>query len=173
MIWIVSIHEGLEAWLPCQLVPRSIFHPSAKSPYELWRQNKIRSFIIEVIKKKKWRKRCGFLEAWHTGIWMYTQDFPAWVKPAVCIESRLGVNCRSAVNWNNLCRWLFPLSTVMFFFFVFFRWHIFIFPCRKPVRKKTNCLHAYRASSLHITVSQKTEKTNKKKQPHNKTTPDV
>lgn len=101
----------LEAWLPCQLIPRSIFHPSAKSRYELRRQNKIRETHY---RSKKKRKRCSFLEAWHTGIWMYTQEFPAWVKPAVCIPT--GCHFRSTVNWNNLCRWLSPLSTVMYFF---------------------------------------------------------
>lgn len=105
-----------EARHPCQLVPLSIFPQSAKSRHEVWRQNKIRTTHY----RKKRRKRCGFLEAWHTGIWMYTQDFPAWVKPAVCIESRPGVT--SGLQWTETI-WVadYPLSynpllTAMYFF---------------------------------------------------------
>lgn len=94
----------LEAWLPCQLFPRSTCHPSAKSRYELWRQNKIRETHYRS-KKKEERKPLlfpGSLTHWNLNV--HTQEFPAWVKPAVCIP--IGCHFRSTVNRNNLYRWL-------------------------------------------------------------------
>lgn len=148
----------LEAWLPCQLIPRSTFHPSAKSRYELWRQNKIRETHYRSEKKEK--KTLRFPGSLTLEIWMYTLEFPA---------SRLGVT--SGIQWTETicvadCRhyqqWRISLSGSKY-----------LFSMQETSEKKTNCLHANRASSLHITVSPKQKKQQQQKNNNNKTTPDV
>lgn len=84
----------LEAWLPCQLIPRSIFHPSAKSRYELWRQNKIRETHYRSKKKENaavsWKPDTLESECTHKSF------LPGWSQQSA---SRLGVT--SGLQWTE------------------------------------------------------------------------
>lgn len=155
--WCQYTKAGGLCRLPCQLIPLAIFHQSAKSQYEVRRQNKIwatryRSKIKQKTLHFPWR-----LTHWNLNV--HTRFF-CWGEAGSLHRIPTGSHFSSAVNWNILRQLLSIIiwqSPVMYFLV----WRLMFTFNAGNQWEEDKLLICRQSQLLYITVSPKQIKTNK------------
>lgn len=153
----MSIHEGWRLGFPAS---SSHDPPSTRRPRaDMNSDDRIKSETHCRSKKKKRRKRCGFLEAWHWNLNVHTRVsclgeasslHPDWVSLQVYSELKQFVSLTIAII--NSDAFLCLVANICF-------------PCKKPVRRRqTAYMPTEPALCISLWAQNRKKKTKKKQQ---------